>query len=224
MPRLVVLGTGTNVGKTYVATALLSRLRERGVDTLGLKPIETGLPTRDTAPRNGSDAHALEAVSSLPAPRPHPLFGFAEPISPHLAARRANVEPSVASVAQWVHDATIHHITVWTCVETAGGALSPLSATATNADLAAALAPAVLVLVAPDSLGVLHDVSATLAALRSRDCKPDYVVLTQARPPDASTGTNADELRRLGIADPIAVLPASDASALDALVAALLDG
>ncbi len=222
MPRLIVLGTGTSVGKTFVATALLSRLRERGADTLGLKPIETGIPTSDAAPPPGSDAHALEAASSLAPPRPHPRFAFSAPISPHLAARRAHVELDPARVAAWVRDTTIQHTTAFTCVETAGGALSPLSPRATNVEVAAALAPALVLLVAPDSLGVLHDVSATLAALRSRALEPDYVALTQARPPDASTGTNADELRRLGIADPIAVVPASDPSALDALVEALL--
>jgi hypothetical protein len=35
---------------------------------------------------------------------------------------------------------------------------------------------------------------------------PDFVVLSAAREPDASTGTNADELARLGIATPVAVL------------------
>lgn len=223
MPRIVVLGTGTSVGKTFVTTALMRALRRRGLSTLGLKPVETGALAPGGAPRPGTDAHALELASSAAPPRPHPLFAFEDPVSPHLAARRANRQLDLPSVVQWMRAVTLrYHTRTWHIVETAGGALSPLSDRATNADLAAALAPALLLLVAPDALGVLHDVTATLEGLRARALDPDYVVLTAARPPDASTGTNADELRRLGLADPIAVLRPNDESTIERLVAALV--
>ena len=90
-----------------------------------------------------------------------------------------------------------------TLIETAGGALSPLSATATNLDLARALSPALWLLVAPDALGVLHDCRVTLAALGRA---PDALALSAARALDASSGTNAEELRWLGIASPLCVL------------------
>lgn len=224
MPRVVVLGTGTSVGKTFVTTALLRALGRRGLSTLGLKPVETGVLTSGSSPPPGSDAYALEQASSAAPPRPHPPFAFDDPISPHLAARRANRALDPATIVRWMRDTTIQYPHgAWHVVETAGGALSPLSDNATNADLAAALAPAVLLLVAPDALGVLHDVTATLAGLRARAREPDYVVLTAARPPDASTGTNAAELRRLEIADPIAVLRPSDESAIEQLAAALVE-
>ncbi|HET9956027.1 MAG TPA: dethiobiotin synthase, partial [Polyangiaceae bacterium] len=87
-------------------------------------------------------------------------------------------------------------------VESAGASFSPLSSQETNFDLALRLEPAIWILVAPDSLGVLHDLTTTLALMRERGRLPDYVVLNQARPPDASTGTNAEELSRLRIAQP----------------------
>jgi dethiobiotin synthetase len=111
---------------------------------------------------------------------------------------------------------------VWSVVETAGGVFSPLSSTAANFELALALDPAIWVLVAADALGVLHDVSATLLAMRARNRVPDHVVLSAARPPDASTGTNAAELAALGIATPSAVLARDDDRGLDALVASLM--
>src|SRR6202000_2887278 len=90
----------------------------------------------------------------------------------------------------------------WVIIETAGGVFSPLSPAKTNFDLALALEPALWVLVAADSLGVLHDVSATLQAMRARKRAPDHVILSGAREPDASTGPNAAELQALGIATP----------------------
>jgi dethiobiotin synthetase len=94
----------------------------------------------------------------------------------------------------------------WLLVETAGGVLSPLTPRTSNLDLANALSPAIWVLVAPDALGVLHDVRATLLAMRQLAREPDFVVLSASRARDASTGTNADELARLRIADPVSVL------------------
>ena len=63
------------------------------------------------------------------------------------------------------------------------------------------------VLVASDRLGVLHDVCATLAAMRAHGACPDYLVLSAPAQADASTGTNAAELRRLPGTPPIIELP-----------------
>jgi dethiobiotin synthetase len=107
---------------------------------------------------------------------------------------------------------------MWTVIETAGGVFSPLSASATNFDLAQALEPAIWLLVAADALGVLHDVSATLQAMRARARLPDYVVLSGAREADRSTGTNAAELTALRIATVHAVLARDDDRGIEPLV------
>jgi dethiobiotin synthetase len=107
-------------------------------------------------------------------------------------------------------------------IESAGGCFSPLDAGVTNADFAFALEPAVWILVAPDALGVLHDVSATLGVLAARRRLPDHLVLCAAREPDASTGSNATELESLGIMTPAATLGRGDTLALDPLAASLV--
>lgn len=212
MPRIVVLGTGTGVGKTYFTVALARALAgPRSDPVLAIKPVETGLPKCPGA-REATDAIRLAEASTVEGPSPHPLFGFPDPISPHLAARRAGRPISLRSVASWVaraeRDIALRGIALrWTIVETAGGALSPLIRSASNVDLATALDPAIVILVAPDALGVLHDMRATLAALALEGRVPDFVVLSAARRSDPSTGTNAAELARLGIVRPIATLP-----------------
>lgn len=106
-----------------------------------------------------------------------------------------------------------------TLVETAGGAFSPVGPALTNVDLALSLEPAVWLLVAHDSLGVLHDVTATLRALPRL---PDAIVLSSARPADDSSGSNARELRTLGIAPRLWVV-GRDAPDAQPLVAWLRD-
>jgi dethiobiotin synthetase len=226
MPRVVVLGTGTSVGKTYVTEALSRALKALRPDAavVPVKPVESGyLPGPD------SDAARLaRAASGASPPTPHPLFGLEAPVSPHLAARRAGVGPidpgAIAEwLSQWETGVTTHVMSrqLWSIVETAGALFSPLAPSATNFELALALEPALWVLVAPDALGVLHDVRVTWEACARRGRQPDYLLLSAARAADASTGTNFEELRALGIASPIQAL-ARDAVDLTPLARALL--
>lgn len=227
MPRVVVLGCGTGVGKTRFGVSLLRALAAQGASTIGLKPIESGiLPGTESPP--DSDASTLGAAGTLRPPS-RPLYALRAPVSPHLAARVEGIRIDEEVATTWVQRAeaavTMHiapGMATWSVVETAGGVFSPLSRTATNFELALALDPAIWVLVAADALGVLHDVNVTLQAMRARNRTPDHVVLSAARAPDASTGTNAAELSALGIATPSAVLARDDDRGLDALVALLL--
>ena len=93
------------------------------------------------------------------------------------------------------------------CSELPGGLFSPLSETATNADLIRRLDPWRVLLVAPDRLGVLHDVIATSRAAQAEDVRIDGVILSAPAMPDASTGTNAEELGRVSVPAVLAALP-----------------
>ena len=173
-----VVGTGTDVGKTHV-TAALSRVSK----VPAWKPIVSG---------------GLEDVERLGAAPP--LVALAEPISPHLAARREGIELS----AQAIVDATKESM----IVESAGGLYSPLSDEETNADVAMLYGErALVVLVAPDRLGVLHDVGACVRAAEVDGISFAAVVLSAPAQADASTGTNAAEIERLGLADAVVTFP-----------------
>jgi len=229
MPRVLILGCGTGVGKTRVSSALLRELRAEGLACMGLKPVESGIQPISGLGGPGSDAHLLAASGSFATAAPHPFYALAEPISPHLAARRAGTQIHLPSIRSWLEKAeqnvTPHvtpHSATWRVIETAGGVFSPLTSDATNFDLATTLDPAIWVLVASDSLGVLHDLTATLLAMRARGRTPDHVVLSAARDPDASTGSNAAELRLLGITNPTAVLERDQDAGIRDLVRSLL--
>jgi dethiobiotin synthetase len=184
---VVVTGTGTGIGKTHFAEALLRRWGE-DAPVCGLKPIETGAGGGD-----GEDARRLRAVSTFHVKHRTPPYRFAPPVSPHLAAHRANVTIQAEPVLQAVTE--VAHLAEGVVVELAGGLFSPLAPALLNADLARALAPAPIVLVAPDRLGVLHDIGATTRAARSAGVQLSGIVLMAPEEPDASTGTNAAELK-----------------------------
>ncbi|HEY6561510.1 MAG TPA: dethiobiotin synthase [Polyangiaceae bacterium] len=219
--RIVLLGTGTDVGKTYVGVALARELQRLAPSrrVFALKPVESGV-VRGVA----VDARALEAAApGTGYPSPHPLYAFEPPVSPHLAARRANVSIHLERIAAWLRDAEAEapadSIYI---VETAGGVFSPLSAALTNLDLARALEPAIWVLVVPDALGALHDSRAALIAMTQAARAPDHVIVNAARPPDAATGSTSHELAVLGLAQPAATLSRGDMRAVAPLAALLL--
>jgi len=194
--RVVILGTGTDVGKTYVSCCLARSLRSFGT-VLALKPIESGVDAQTSG-----DAGAIaSAAGHAPALSP---WRLQRAVSPHLAAREQGITLDVPAIVKWIEGEEHRAAAPITLVESAGGAFSPLAPGVCNVDLASALSPALWLLVAPDSLGVLHDVTATLRALPRA---PDALLLSCARPSDGSSGSNAAELSRLGIAEVLEVVP-----------------
>jgi dethiobiotin synthetase len=153
-----------------------------------------------------------------PPPVTRPLYEFPDPISPHLAAARAGVRFDLGSVRRWVGE----HERALTFVETAGGLFSPLDAVTSNFDLVNAVRPALVVLIAPDRLGVLHEVASTVGLAAARGWPVDAVILSAPDQSDASTGTNADSLASLGIAHPVASFPRAAEDDPAALAAANL--
>src|SRR3954453_8914730 len=86
-PGLFITGTGTGVGKTYVASLIAMALRAAGKRVGGYKPVASGcefLNGKITSP----DAAALWEAAGRPGTLEQvcPQL-FAAPLAPHLAAR-----------------------------------------------------------------------------------------------------------------------------------------
>lgn len=179
-----VVGTGTDVGKTHVTRALSLAARAPA-----WKPVTSG---------------GLDDVVQLEAPPP--MHALSEPLSPHLAARIDGVVIDASAIARdAVERAKGHGLFL---VESAGGLYSPLSVRETNADIARALGvTAKVLLVAPDRIGVLHDVGATLRAASADGTPIACIALSAPAVADRSTGTNADELVKLGLARVVVTFP-----------------
>jgi dethiobiotin synthetase len=190
MGRLVVVtGVGTEVGKTTLGVALVRGLVCGGARVCGYKPVESGL-----GPGVVGDAAALDAAGTFHV-KPTPLYAFAEPVSPHLAAERTGVHVDLDAIAAVVAKARTEVDVL--LVELAGGLFTPLGPETDNATLLAALQPDDALLVVADALGALHHARAAELAARARGLGPLHLVLVEPRVPDASTGTNAPALRRL---------------------------
>lgn len=159
-----VTGTDTGVGKTFVCAALLHALARRHARVVGMKPVAAGLVQVD-GQWLSEDVLALRAASTVAVlPELDNPVALPEPMSPHLAARRAGRQVRVAEL-QAAHDALACQADV-VVVEGAGGWRVPISETETLADLARALR-APVVLVVGLRLGCLNHAMLSAEAIRA---------------------------------------------------------
>jgi len=199
---VAVSGTGTNVGKTHVACAITALLAESG-PVCGVKPYESGHP----GPL-GADQSALAAASTHTASAlGFPLHCFPVPVAPPAAARAAGARVDFNAFVHRFQEFRASY-TGTLVLELAGGLFSPFDDARSNADVLAGIAPEAHVLVAPDRLGVIHDVRATLLGARSVGLRFAAVVLSH--PPgageDHSCATNAAAIASFAPA-PLVIVP-----------------
>ncbi len=202
-PLIIITGTGTGIGKTHVARALLHGAKSSGrvlgfnrradgtptfASCLGFKPVESGVVDGVT-----SDAELLDRASTFHV-KQSPGLRLRAGVSPHLAAELEGAELDWKGAVRFVSDLRDEGVAV--LVELAGGLFTPLATNLRNVDALGALDPTATLLVAPDRLGVLHDVGAALAGAAHVGARIDVVGLVACADADASAGTNARELAR----------------------------
>ena len=123
---LYILGTGTDVGKTYITALWLKRLREAGHDVAYYKAAVSGAPSITE-----SDAGYVKEVAGLSQADDTLLsYVFDEAVSPHLAARHEGkvIDRTVVN-KNFCHVARAH---AYTTVEGSGGIICPLHVTDTE--------------------------------------------------------------------------------------------
>jgi dethiobiotin synthase len=164
---LFVTGTGTGVGKTVAAAALLHRYRA-AAPLRYWKPVQTGIEQDDDT----AEVRRLAACSEREILDQG--LRLRNPVSPHLAARQAGVNIAINALAGVLPR---DQETVRWIVEGAGGVLVPLNQGDLMVDLIGALGLPV-VIVALSSLGTINHTLLTLEAVRARKLCVAGVILS----------------------------------------------
>lgn len=160
---IFVTGTDTGVGKTLACVALLRALSTAGIRAVGMKPVSAGIAPG--APAN-EDVRALDAASTVSAPlEDRNPIAFADPVAPHLAARRTGhvIDLRLITAAFGRLSGQADAIVV----EGAGGALVPLDDRHDMLDIARSLRLPVLLVVGV-RLGCLNHARLSALAIRTR--------------------------------------------------------
>ncbi|MCC7474738.1 MAG: dethiobiotin synthase [Pirellulales bacterium] len=194
---LFITGTGTGVGKTYVAILIARALREAGARVGVFKPVASGCEEQ-AGELVSPDALALWQAAGQPGTLDQVCpQRFAAPLAPHLSARadgrRVNAQQLRTGLDYWRNEFD------FVLVEGAGGLMSPISDDDYNADLAEEFGFP-LVVVAANELGTINATLQTLitAATYREGLNVAGVVLNLPRllSGDPSVDSNADELAR----------------------------
>jgi dethiobiotin synthetase len=190
-----VTGTDTGVGKTLCSAALLHALRRRHARVVGMKPVAAGLIEHEGR-LVSEDVLALRSASTLAvaAELDNPV-ALPEPLSPHLAARRAGVVVRVADLLAPAE--ALAAMTDALVVEGAGGWRVPLNDEGqTLADFARAL-DAPVVMVVGLRLGCLNHALLTAEAIRADGLKLAGWIANRIDPAMACADENLATLREL---------------------------
>ena len=186
MRRLVVTGTGTEIGKTIVTAAIAALARDAGQRAAVVKAAQTGI-----GPDDECDVDVVTRLSGVDDV--HELVRYPDPLAPASAARLAGMTTTpVPELAQRVLELTDRDMIL---VEGAGGLLVRFDdADRTLADLAEAVDGEVLV-VAPAGLGTLNSTTLTCGELRRRNLRCAGVVVgAWPADPDLAARTNLEDL------------------------------
>lgn len=157
-----VLGTGTDIGKTFVGSRVLTDLRRSGVTAVARKPAQSFEP--GDVERGHTDAQVLgaaageAAVAVCPAHRWYPV-AMAPPMAADALRLPAFQIADLVDELEWPDDTAIG------LLEGAGGTSSPIAHDGDNIDFARAAAADVALLVADAGLGTIHAVRTAVLSL-----------------------------------------------------------
>ena len=165
VPAWFITGTDTEVGKTFVTSALLLLLKGRGIKAVGMKPIAAGTNEKG---RN-EDVEALIAASGVEAPRElvNPYL-FHPAIAPHIAASEEGRTIDIDRILDSFD--TLRGLADAVLVEGVGGFCVPLGPHSDTADLAEQLGLPIILVVGM-RLGCINHALLTQQAIAARGLK-----------------------------------------------------
>jgi dethiobiotin synthetase len=154
-----VIGTNTEVGKTWVTAQLLATLKLRGTRVAARKPVQSYAPDDiNTDAARLAGASGEDVADICPAHRYYPL-ALAPPMAAQLLGRGPVRMSEILDEIRWPANVDIGF------VETVGGVHSPLAVDGDSLDLLRRLEVDRMLLVADAELGTINAVRLTMAAV-----------------------------------------------------------
>jgi dethiobiotin synthetase len=204
-----VTATDTGVGKTLVASALVTCLSQRGIDVGVMKPIETGV---SQSTRARSDGALLRKAAGTRDPTTEVCpYVFRLPVAPFSAAQAEGKTVQMATILRTFR--TLRQKHTFMAVEGVGGIYVPITQALNLLDLINKMRLPVIV-VGRSGMGGINHALLTLHALRDQNIPVVALVLNQQRPVRTKIARAQEEstvnlLRRLAGVPVVGPLPHS---------------
>lgn len=158
-----VTGTDTGIGKTWTSLILMQYFQQKGKTVIGMKPIAAGCEMLGGQLKN-EDALQLQEQSSIEIAYDliNP-YAFSQPVSPHIAAKKAGQKVDIMQIQQvYLQLEALADVVV---VEGVGGWMVPLNDKQDVSHLAELLNLPIIVVVGM-RLGCINQARLTFEAIR----------------------------------------------------------
>ncbi len=161
-----IVGTNTEIGKTYATLNLMREEMKSGKKVGALKPVETG---RETFPENleGSDSYAYAKLLGKSIEDVN-IFFYTKPMSPHVASELDGEKVCIKTIKERIDRGIVEQDVLF--VEGAGGLLVPLKDNYTFLDLLVDYRKkSEVILVSANTLGTINHTLLTIDVLKRND-------------------------------------------------------
>jgi dethiobiotin synthetase len=157
---VLVVGTGTEVGKTWVSARLLEAWRDSGLTVAARKPVQSFEPGQGPTDADILAAASGEEPTAICASHRWYEAAMAPPMAADLLGLPSFTVAELVRELAWPPGSTDVGL-----VESAGGVRSPLADDGDGVDLLRILAPDAVILVADAGLGTINGVRLAIDAL-----------------------------------------------------------
>lgn len=202
MKRWFITGTDTEIGKTFVACALIRHLTGQGFSVAGMKPVASGCEVTPEGLRNGDALGLIDAANvTLPYNVVNP-YAFEPAIAPHIAAKEAGQSIDIDRISAIA--ATIE--ADYLIVEGVGGWCVPLGESRMLVELAKATADEIIIVVGM-RLGCINHALLTAAQVMRDGMVLKGWIANHVDPDMQAQSENVSTLQTLMPAPMLGVLP-----------------
>jgi dethiobiotin synthetase len=206
MSAVFVTSTGTDIGKTFVAAALIRHMRNSGRAVHAIKPVVTGFD--DSAWEKSDPAAllaALERPATLSAIEQISPWRFKAPLSPDMAAKREGRAIVFAQIVEFCRD-TLTRNPGCVLIEGIGGIMVPLDERHSVLDLMSVLRIPII-LVSGTYVGTISHSLTALEVLARRNLDVAAVAVTESPHSAASLEETLATLERFADAIDVIGIP-----------------
>lgn len=167
MKKFFIIGTDTEVGKTYISTNLIKAYQAQNIDSICLKPVASG--KSQTSDMCEDVEQIYQAYNQKYSAEKINQVSFTQAVAPHIIAAQTNTNISLEKLQGFVENnySSKHDVTF---VEGAGGLLTPYSNQTTQFDLIKMLNIPVL-LVTAIKVGCINHTLLTINELKRHNIK-----------------------------------------------------
>lgn len=168
-----IVGTDTNVGKTFITSKLIKEELKKGSKTSVLKPVETGFEIFEDLKKSDSGIYAdilnkkIEDIN---------LYFLKKPLSPFNAAEKENIKIDMQKIKRRIEEEIEKNDIVY--VEGAGGLLVPYTDEETYLDLIKYFSSiAKVIIISKNILGTINHTLLTVYALKTNNINIEKIIL-----------------------------------------------